>query len=70
MPQVRAARDADAGREMPTVGYIECRGRLYKIDDLLDADYRAKSKDPFVRDFRPDTVYADVSVEHPPYGRR
>lgn len=41
------------------MGYLDHRGRQYQVRDLLDADYRAGSSDPFIRNFDPDTCFAD-----------
>ncbi|MHC4063193.1 MAG: hypothetical protein ACYSUI_01645 [Planctomycetota bacterium] len=44
--------------ERPLVGYLQHRGRLYRIGDLLDPRLRAPSDDPFVREFDPDHMWA------------
>ncbi len=44
----------------PSLGALEHRGRRHELRDLLGADYRAASNDPFVRDFDPDRAVAVV----------
>jgi hypothetical protein len=41
------------------LGYLMHRARVYRLDDLFDPQYRADSKDHFVRQFQPDETYAD-----------
>jgi len=48
------------------LGYLEHRGRQYAVEDLLDAEMRAKSDDPFVRSFTPDTTYVLWAGRHAP----
>lgn len=42
----------------PSLGELEHRGRRYSLRDLNDEAYRDASSDPFVRGFKPDTVWA------------
>src|SRR5947209_16340333 len=35
------------------IGYLEHRGQRYSLTDLMDANYRQGSLDPFVRGFEP-----------------
>lgn len=34
-----------------SIGLVEHRGRIYRMENLMDPAYRAKSGDPFVRGF-------------------
>ena len=43
----------------PSLGYLEHRGRIYPLNQLLDPEYRAASDDPFVREFRPQRIHAN-----------
>lgn len=43
--------DAFDGVKPSALGYLEHRGRLYRLEDLLDPRFRAASADPFVREF-------------------
>ena len=49
-----AADDA----KKPLVGYLGHRGRLYRIEDVLDPTFRAESDDPFLRDLDPREMWA------------
>lgn len=42
----------------PSLGELEHRGRRYSLRDLNNEAYRDASSDPFVRGFKPDTVWA------------
>ena len=35
------------------IGYIGRRGRLHRIEDIMDPNYRAASNDPVLCDFNP-----------------
>lgn len=61
-PFIQLTRAGTADGSRPLVGYLEHRGRLYAISDLLDPEFRAASEVDFVGDFDPDTVYADCRV--------
>jgi hypothetical protein len=45
--------------DRPLAGYLEHRGRRYRVDHLFDARQRAASRDPFVRQFDPRNTLAD-----------
>ena len=49
-----AADDA----KKPLVGYLGHRGRLYRIEDVLDPTFRAESDDPFLQDLNPREMWA------------
>lgn len=36
--------------------FLEHRGRFYALDDLMDSEVRAKSRDKFAREFEPDKM--------------
>ncbi|UCD27874.1 MAG: hypothetical protein JSV03_12320 [Planctomycetota bacterium] len=48
---------------LPSLGYLEHRGRRYEVRDLMDPEYRADSEDDFVRKFNPDAMLADFSPD-------
>jgi hypothetical protein len=46
------------GMERSSLGYLQHRGRVYRLEDLLDPRFRAASDDPFVQQLRLDKLYA------------
>lgn len=46
----------------PSLGELEHRGRRYALRELIDENYHDAGKDPFLRNFDPDTVWADRSA--------
>ena len=47
-----------AAPRVHTIGLIGHRGQFYRIEDLLNPEYRAASNDPFVKSFAPPGQYA------------
>lgn len=45
----------------PSVGALMHQGRMYDLRDLMNADYRAASDDEFVKDFNPNSTYAETA---------
>ncbi len=43
-----------------SLGYLEHRGQMYALEDLMDPAYRAASSDPFVREFDLDGIWAGI----------
>lgn len=41
------------------LGLIEHRGQFYRFEDLMNPDFRAASKDPFVQSFNQQPHFAD-----------
>ena len=48
----------------PRLGYLEHRGNMYALEDLMDPEYRAASDDDFVRTFDPGAVWAGSGVRN------
>ncbi len=44
-----------------SLGYLEHRGRMYALEDLMDPAYRASSDAPFVREFNVEAIWAGNS---------
>ena len=63
-PQTGLASQAvdNANADLPSLGYLEHRGRRHALRDLLDPAYRAKSDDPVARDFDVDAYFAGRSL--------
>jgi hypothetical protein len=53
-------RSSPPTAELPrySLGYLEHRGRMYALEDLMDPAYRASSDAPFVREFDVDNFWA------------
>lgn len=46
----------------PSLGELEHRGKRYALRELMDQNYHDVGKDPFRRNFNPDTMWADRSA--------